>query len=54
MTVEQAIINYLLTQSSITNLVINRIYPVRRKQASELPAIVVNRIGGAPLVADDG
>lgn len=51
---EEALIAKLLATSSVTALVSQRIQPGRRPQASQLPAIVVNRITGAPVYTDDG
>jgi hypothetical protein len=51
---EQGIIARLLTTNSIISLVSTRVYPGSRPQGSALPAIVLNRISGGPLYADDG
>lgn len=54
MTMEAALIDKLLTTPAITALVSTRIYPLKRLQASAYPSLVVTRISGAPLYADDG
>ena len=51
---EEALIAKLLATTAITTLVSNRIFVGARPQASTLPAIVVNRVSGAPLYSDDG
>ncbi len=51
---EEAFIAYLLAAGAISTLVSNRVFPFSRRQGSTLPAITVQRIGGAPEVADDG
>lgn len=48
------LIAFLLAQAGITALVETRIYPVQRPQGSEFPAIVLQRISGAPESDDDG
>lgn len=52
--VETAVIDYLLAASAITAIVGTRVHPVSRPQGSALPCVVVTRISGAPLYADDG
>lgn len=51
---EEAMISKLLADSGIAALVGNRVFPGSRPQASALPCIVMNRISGAPVYADDG
>lgn len=51
---EEALITKLLGTTAITNLVSTRVFVGARPQASTLPAIVINRISGAPLYSDDG
>ncbi len=52
--VEIAVINYLLAAATVAAVVVDRIYPLARPQASMLPAATVRRISGGPLYADDG
>jgi len=51
---EEALIALLLADPTIAALVGNSVFPVARPEGSTLPAIVLHRIGGAPLNADDG
>jgi hypothetical protein len=51
---EEAIIAKLLATSAVASLADARVYPGSRPQGSALPAVVFNRIDGAPLYADDG
>lgn len=44
MVVEEALMAYLLTQSSLTALVSNRIYFLKLPQGSGLPAVVIQKI----------
>ena len=44
MVVDEALMAYLLTQSGLTALVSNRIYFLKLPQASNLPAIVIQKI----------
>jgi hypothetical protein len=54
MIVEKGIIAKLLATSGVTSLCSDRIYPGSVPQADPLPAVVVNKISGAPLYTDDG
>lgn len=51
---EEALISLLLTDGTIATLVGTRVWPAARPQGSDLPALVVTRISGAPGYADDG
>jgi hypothetical protein len=51
---EEAIIAHLLGAASLVALVGARIYPARRLQASELPGVVVTRVGGERHYDDAG
>jgi hypothetical protein len=51
---EQAIIAKLLATGSVAAIVGTRVFPGSRPQASALPALVFNRISGAPVYTDDG
>ena len=51
---EEALIARLLGLEAVSGLVATRVYPGSRPQGSALPAIVLNRISGGPLYADDG
>jgi len=51
---EEALIAVLLADTALAALVGNSVFPVARPQGSTLPAIVLHRIGSAPLNADDG
>lgn len=51
---EEALIQHLLASSSVTALVGARVFPARRPQASELPAIVFTRVSGDRHYADEG
>ncbi len=52
--IEEAIIQRLLTTSAVTAIAGTRVYPGSLPQAVTLPAIVFNKISGAPLYADAG
>lgn len=43
---EEALIAFILADAGVTAAVGNRVYWVQRPQASEVPAIVLTRIGG--------
>ena len=51
---EEALIVRLLADSGVAALVSNRVFPGSRPQAAALPAVVLQRISGAPGYADDG
>jgi hypothetical protein len=51
---EEALFTLLLGDTGLAPMVGGRIYPSARPQASPLPAITLQRIGGGPLYADDG
>jgi len=51
---EGELIDLLLTHAPIAAIVGTRVYPARRAQGSAFPAIVVTRVSGQPLYADDG
>jgi hypothetical protein len=51
---EEALIARLLADSAVSGIAGTRVFPGSRAQGSALPAIVLNRISGAPLYADDG
>jgi hypothetical protein len=51
---EEALIARLLGVEAVSGMVATRVYPGSRPQGSALPAIVLNRISGGPLYADDG
>jgi hypothetical protein len=51
---EEALIAKLLAAPGVAGLAGTRVYPGSRPQGSGLPAIVFNRIDGAPLYADEG
>jgi hypothetical protein len=51
---EEAIIARLLADSGVAAIASTRVFPGARPQASALPAIVLNRVSGGPLYADDG
>ncbi len=46
MAIESDIVNYLLSQSEITDVVSERIYPTQLPENSDLPALMYIRIGG--------
>lgn len=54
MSAEKAVIQLLLGSSTVTNLVGNKVFPQSIEQGVKIPALVVTRISGAPLYADDG
>jgi hypothetical protein len=54
MSVEVAIIDYLLAGSAVAAIIGTRIFPLTRPQGSALPALTVTRISGAPVYASDG
>lgn len=51
---EGALIGYLKADAGITAIVSDRVYPLRRLQGSDYPAVMVTRVSGAPLYAEDG
>jgi hypothetical protein len=51
---EEALIARLLGIAAVSGMVGTRVYPGSRPQGSALPAVVLNRISGGPLYADDG
>ena len=51
---EEAIIMRLLADSGVADIAATRVFPGSRPQGSALPALVLNRISGGPLYADDG
>jgi hypothetical protein len=51
---EEAIIGKLLSTPTVAGLAATRVYPGSRPQGSPLPAVVFNRIDGAPLYVDEG
>lgn len=51
---EEAIIAYLLAGAGVTALADTRVFPGARPQQSSLPSVVLTRVDGAPLYADDG
>lgn len=51
---EGALIDLLLTDAPIAAVVGTRVYPLRKPQAAEYPVIIVTRISGQPLYADEG
>lgn len=51
---EGALIDLIKTDPTIAAVVGDRVFPLRRAQGSAYPAIVVTRISGQPLYADDG
>ena len=51
---EEAIIARLLADPGVTAIVGTRVHPGSVPQGTALPAIVFNRVDGAPLYSDDG
>ena len=51
---EGALIAKLLTDSGVSTLVNNRVYPVSRPQASALPAITLATVSNVPVYTNDG
>ena len=51
---EEALIARLRADAGVAAIADMRVFPGARPQNSALPAIVVNRISGGPLYADDG
>jgi hypothetical protein len=51
---EGALIDLIKADTAIAAVVGARVYPVRRPQGSEYPVVVVTRISGQPLYADEG
>jgi hypothetical protein len=51
---EEALIARLLADAGVASLAGTRVFPGSRPQGSALPAIVLARVSGAPLYADDG
>lgn len=51
---EKDLIALLLASTSVTAIAGNRVTPVARTQGDPLPAVVIQRISGAPEYADDG
>jgi hypothetical protein len=54
MQMEEAVIARLLAGSGVAAVVGTRVFPGAHPQGSALPAVVLNRISGGPLYADDG
>jgi hypothetical protein len=52
--IEEAIIQRLLATSEVATIVGTRVFPGSKPQAAPLPAIVFNKISGAPLYDDKG
>ncbi len=51
---EAQLIAILLADTGVSTLVGTRIWPGRRQQGGALPAIILNRISGAPIYTNDG
>lgn len=51
---EADLIGKIAASVSISAIVADRVTPLARTQGAELPAVVVQRIGGGPEMADDG
>jgi hypothetical protein len=51
---EEALIARLIADSGVAAIAAGRVYPGARPQGAALPAIVLHRIDGAPLYADEG
>lgn len=51
---EENLISLLLSDSGLSALVSSRIHPGSLPQGATLPAIVMNRISGAPQYSDEG
>jgi hypothetical protein len=54
MALEGAIVSKLRATSGVTDITGLRIWPARRVQARDLPAITVQRVSGAPVYTNDG
>lgn len=52
--IEQDLRSYLLAQSTINALIVDRLYPLRLPQGATLPAVTYQRIFGAQAVSHDG
>lgn len=52
--IEETIIDTLLGAAAVTAVVSTRVYPGAAPQGAVLPLLVVNKITGGPLYADDG
>lgn len=52
--IEEALVDILLSETDITNVVGDRVYPYERAQGSLVPAITVFRVSGGALYSDDG
>lgn len=52
--IEEAIIQKLLATSGVASLVGARVFPGVKPQAAALPAVVFNKISGAPIYDDEG
>jgi hypothetical protein len=52
--IEEAIIQRLLATSAVATIVGTGVYPGAKPQGAPLPAIVFNKISGAPLYDDKG
>jgi hypothetical protein len=51
---EEALIARLLADTGVAAIAGARVFPGSRPQGAALPAVVLNRISGGPLYADDG
>lgn len=52
--IEEAIIQRLLDTNAVATIVGTRVFPGSKPQAAPLPAIVFNKISGAPIYSDAG
>lgn len=52
--IEEAVIQRLLADVTVAGLVGTRVFPGSLPQGEALPAIIFNRISGAPIYADEG
>jgi hypothetical protein len=52
--IEEAVIQRLLADTGVIALVGTRVFPGSVPQGEALPAIVFNKISGAPIYADEG
>lgn len=52
--IEEDLTAYLLAQSAINALIVDRMYPARLPQNGTLPAVTYQRIAGVPEISHDG
>jgi len=52
--IEEGLYSYLTSQSTITDIVGDRVYPTKLPQTPELPCVVFTTLGSYPIARQDG